>query len=578
MKWGYLLPRLALAAIIWTFFAFAFDPLVRSGLIQLSRSATGTEVEIYDLHTRFFPPSIKIGPLAIASPSQDKNYLATFSGLELKLSGRPLLQRKLIVDEASLLGTDIYVPRTSELAEGPDATKNDGVFHLNYDRIRDKSKQLGKGWLDVLKQSAVEQVDFQRLATVRVSLAVESEWKQRFAQYETRLDQVKQELDSVQSSVKTAEGKTLDKIKTYAESAERVDQLVKEGKRIRDELNGLPQIAQQDFQRIEQARDQDLAQLDELMDSVSPDPQKILHALIGEELFAQVEQVFGWSNTVFQTVKTMRDEPEPERLQGEWIDFSPEGALPGVLFKQIRLSGNVRLKEKIYPFQALVRELSSAPAEYHQPIQLQARVDAEGEVKLAGDLKFYTAQPTHDFAVKFQLPRQKKIQLEDSEKLSLALIADQTECQSRITFRENDFACRVEFKQTPVRFQFESQQSGIKPLAQVVSQALASIDSISATLEGSGSYSQPVWKLESETGEQIARGLKLACRAEIGRQKQELAQQIEELAQKERERLVQKLNQQYSGVIAELEAEEARVQSVIQKVSGKPLDIRSLLR
>lgn len=577
MKWSYLLPRLALAAIIWTFFAFAFDPLVRSGLVQMSQSVTGTQVEIYDLKTGFFPPSLKTGPVAIASPAKDKSYLATFSEMELKLSGRPLLQRNLIVEEASILGMEFNPPRTSDL-EGTDDADAGSAFHLNFDPFRKKSKQLGKAWLDVLKQSAAEQIDLDRLATVRVSKQVESEWKQRFEQYETRLDQVKQELDSVQSSVKTAEGKTLDKIKTYAESADRVDRLVKEGKQIRDELNGLPQIAQRDFQRIEQAKEQDLAQLDELMDSVSPDPQKILHALIGEELSAQVEQVFGWSNLVFQTVKTMRDEPEPERMQGEWIDFQPAGALPDVLFKQIRLSGTARVNQQKYPFQALVRELSSAPTEYQRPIHLQARIDAEGEVKLAGDLKFYLDRPTHDFVVKFQLPRPKTIQLEDSDKLSLVLIADQTECVSQISLREKDFACRVEFRQTPVRFEFASSQSGIKPLAQVVSRALSSIDSVSATLEGSGSYSQPVWKIESETGRQIAQGMKLACQAEIGRQKQELAQQIEELAQRERAELVEKLNQQYSGVLADLEKEETRVQSVIQKVSGRPLDIRRLLR
>lgn len=577
MKWNYLLPRLTLAAIIWVFFAFAFDPLVRSGLIQMSQSVTGTQVEIYDLKTGFFPPAIKTGPVAIASPAKDKSYIATFSEMELKLAGRPLLQRNLIVEEAAILGMEFNPPRSTG-ATAEENSEPGSHFHLNFDPFRKKSKQLGKSWLDVLKQSAVEQLDPDRLATVRVSKQVQQEWKQRFAQYESRVDQVKLELDSVQDSVKTAEGKTLDRIKTYAESAERVDLLVKEGKQMREELNNLPQLAQRDFQRIEEAKDQDLAQLDSLMDSVSPDPEKILHALIGEELTAQLEEMTGWSSMIFQTVRTMRDEPEPERMQGEWIDFRPADALPNVLFKQIKVSGNTRVNQQKYPFQALVRELSSEPTTYRRPIQLQARVEAEGEVRLAGELKFYEQQPTHDFLVKFDLPKQKTIQLENSDKLSLALIADQTECESRISFRENDFTCRVEFKQTPVRFQFDSEQAGIKPLTQVVAQALSTIDSISATLEGSGSYSQPVWRLESETGEQIARGLKLACQAEIGRQKQALAQQIEQLAQQERDQLIEKLNRQYSEVIADLEKEETRVQSVIQKVSGRSLNIRSLLR
>lgn len=577
MKWGYLLPRLTLAALLWTFFAFAFDPLIRSGLVQLGRSLTGTQVEIYDLHTGFFPPSIKTGPVCIPSPKKDKSNLATFSEMELKLSGRPLLQRNLIVEEASISGIELNGPRAYS-EDDFDSSGADSEFQLDLAPFRNKSKQLGRAWLDVLKQSAAEQLDPDRLETVRVSKQVQQEWKQRFASYETRVEQVKQEIDSVQNTVKTAEGKTLDKIRTYAQSAERADLLIKEGKQIRDELNGLPQIAQRDFQRIEQAKDQDLANLDQLMDSVSPDPQKILHALIGDELSAQLGQVFDWSNMIFQTVQLMRDEPEPERLQGEWIDFRPEGALPNVLFKQIHLSGTARANQQKYPFLAVVRNLSSTPQVFQQPIRLQAQLETEAEIKLAGELKFFREEPTHDFVVLFKLPRQKTIQLENSERLSLALTADQTECESHISFQEKQFACRVEFRQTPVHFQLATTRPEMAPLARLLEQALASIDSISATLEGGGSYAQPTWKIESETGKQVAYGLKMACQAELAHQKLELSRQIEQLAQNERDQLIEKLNQQYSGVIAELEAEESRVQEVIQKVSGRPLDIRKLLR
>ncbi|MCA9017156.1 MAG: hypothetical protein KDA77_17625, partial [Planctomycetaceae bacterium] len=404
------------------------------------------------------------------------------------------------------------------------------------------------------------------------------EWKQRFEQYETRLQQVKLEIDSVQNHVKTADGKTLDKIKTYAESAERVDLLVREGKQIRSELNSLPQVAQQDYLRIERAKEQDLANLDQLVDSVSPDPQKILHALIGEELSRQLEQVSGWSGMIFETVKALRDEQEPERMQGEWIDFRRDTALPNILFKKIRLSGNARVDQQKYPFVALIKELSSSPTMYRQPIQLQAQVEAEAEIKFAGDLKFYETVPTHDFVVLFQFPHQKKIKLEDSDKLSLALIADQTECKSYVTLREQDFQCRLEFNQSPVRFEVSTSTAGNQVMAGIVQQTLASIDTITATLHCSGSYEHPEVRLESELGDKIAQGLKLAFQSELVRQKQNMAQQIEQRAGQEREQLVQKLNSQYSAVMAHLEAEESKVQAVIQKVSNRPLDIRRLLR
>lgn len=579
MKWNYLLPRFTLAAIIWFFFAFAFDPLVRSSLISMGQKVTGANVDVLSLQTGFFPPSIKTGSVRIASRSNEQRDLVNFDQLEMKLAGKPLMHRNLIVEEVIISGMEFDTPRTTsgKLSETSSGQPGTG-FHFDTSPFRKTSKEMGKSWLNSLTTSATEQLDPNRLETVRVSKIVQQEWKQRFAQYETRLQQVKLEIDSVQNRVKTAGGKTLNKIKTYAQSAERVDQLIKEGKQIRNELKLLPQIAQQDYQRIEEAKEQDLANLDQMLESVSPDPQKILHALIGEELSQQLEQISGWSKMILQTVRTLQDEHEPERTQGEWIDFRRDSGLPEVLFKKIRLTGAARVNQQKYPFVGMIKDLSSSPTLYQKPIAIQAQVEAEANIKLAGDLKFYENSPTHDFVILFNLPHQKKVTLENSDRLSLVLIADQTECKSHISFREDDFQCRLEFNQTPVRFQLSTSKTNFRAMTGILEHALASIDSISATLHYSGSYKKPELKIESELGQKVSQGLNLALQAEFMRQKQKMSQQVEQLASQEREKLIQKLNGQYSEIIAELEEQESKVQAVIQKVSNRPLDIRRLLR
>ncbi|MCH9654334.1 MAG: TIGR03545 family protein [Planctomycetes bacterium] len=579
MKWNYLLPRFALAAIIWTFFAFAFDPLVRMCLVRTGQSLTGAEVDVVSLQTGFFPPSIKTGPIRIASQTNDKRNLVSFDQIKMKLSGKPLMYRNLIVEEATVSGMEFDSPRSDDDHQSENTSDKQGKgFQFSPQLFRQTSKELGNSWLSVLKKSAVEELDPNRLETVRVSKTIEQEWKQRFAQYDTRLKQVKLEVDSVQNNVKNAAGKTIDKIRTYTQSAERVDLLVRAGKQIRKDLKTLPQIAQQDYKRIEQAKEHDLANLDQLVESVSPDPQKILHALIGENLSQQLEQVLGWSNLMLQSVKTLRDEQEPEPIKGEWINFRRDSSLPDALFKKIRLTGVARVDQLKYPFIGTIKELSSSPSTYRKPIVLQAQIEAEADIKIAGELKFYEDNPTHDFVVLFKLPHQKKITIENSKQLSLDLIAEHTECKSQLSFREHDFQCQLVFTQTPVHFQVAASQSEYQAMASILTQTLASIDSISATLNCSGSYKQPEWRMESELGEKIARGLHLAFQAEISRQKQRMSQQIEQLASQEREKLIQKLNIQYSEVLAHLEEEEVKVQAVIQKVSNRPLDIRRLLR
>lgn len=579
MNWNYLLPRFALAAIVWFFFAFAFDPMIRNGLVSMGQTVTGAKVELSHLQTGFFPPSFKAGPINVASRSNKKRNLVSIDQIEMKLAGKPLLHRNFIVEEAVVSGIEFDVPRSTsgQISENSSQKQKTG-FQFDTQPFRQKSKELGKSWLMSLTDSAKEQLDPDRLETVRVSKTVQLEWKQRFAQYETRLEQIKHEIDSVQNTVKTAEGKTINKIKTYAQSAERVDQLIRDGKQIRSEMKSLPQIAQQDYRRIEEAKERDLAQIDQILESISPDPQNILHAVIGEELSQQLEQVFGWSKTVFQTVSTLQDEREPERIQGEWIDFRRNSHLPGLLFQKVRLSGKARVNKQKYPFTGIIKELSSSPAQYQKPIAIQAQVDAETQIKLAGELKYYEDSPTHDLIVLLTLPHQKKLTLENSDDFSLDLIADHTECKTKITFRENDFQCRLELNQTPARFQFSAPENGEKELAGILTRALSSVDSISATLICSGPYAKPKFTVESELGQQIAQGLNLAFEAEFVRHKQAMTVKIEQLASQQREKLIQQLNGQYSEIIARLNEQESKVQAVIQKVSNRPLNIRRLLR
>lgn len=198
MNWSYLLPRFTLATIIWIFFAFAFDPMVRMGLVKMGQSLTGTDVNVSSLQTGFFPPSINIGSVRIASHADDKRNLVSFDQIEMKLSGKPLMYRNLIVEEATVSGMEFDTPRSAFGQQTDNSSdKQSSKFPFDSNQFRQASKELGNSWLSVLKKSAIEQLDPNHLETVRVSKVIQKEWKQRFAQYETRLQQVRLEVKSV---------------------------------------------------------------------------------------------------------------------------------------------------------------------------------------------------------------------------------------------------------------------------------------------------------------------------------------------------------------------------------------------
>ncbi len=67
MRWTYLISRLLVVGLVWAFVAFGMDPLLRFSAVQTLQTVTGAKADVGNLSTTFFPPSVSIRNLAVAS-------------------------------------------------------------------------------------------------------------------------------------------------------------------------------------------------------------------------------------------------------------------------------------------------------------------------------------------------------------------------------------------------------------------------------------------------------------------------------------------------------------------------------
>ena len=102
MRWSYIAPRLALLVLLWAFFFFAFDPLLKWGLVKGIEKGARARAEIASLKTSFLRPSLKITGLAVGDSMEEYRNLVEFSELSFSAEGAPLLEKKLVVDSAAL--------------------------------------------------------------------------------------------------------------------------------------------------------------------------------------------------------------------------------------------------------------------------------------------------------------------------------------------------------------------------------------------------------------------------------------------------------------------------------------------
>ncbi|HNT97082.1 MAG TPA: hypothetical protein PKK31_02315, partial [Elusimicrobiales bacterium] len=111
MRWSYVAPRLTLLVLLWAFFFFAFDPLLKWGMIKGIEKAAKAKAEIAELETGFFPPRLKMAGLAVGDSSAEFTNVVEFAELSFAAEGKPLLEKKLVVEEGTLKGLRFGTPR-----------------------------------------------------------------------------------------------------------------------------------------------------------------------------------------------------------------------------------------------------------------------------------------------------------------------------------------------------------------------------------------------------------------------------------------------------------------------------------
>src|SRR5512142_1352720 len=99
---------LVLFAVLWALFA---DRLIREVAQEAASESLGTEVDIGRFRILETRAAVEMGAFQMADPFDPGKNLVEFDSLRLKIEPRPLVDMKVVVDEASLTGVRFNVPR-----------------------------------------------------------------------------------------------------------------------------------------------------------------------------------------------------------------------------------------------------------------------------------------------------------------------------------------------------------------------------------------------------------------------------------------------------------------------------------
>ena len=170
MRWTYLLPRVILVGLVWAFFHYGFDPVMRRGMIYSGQRAARAKVEIAGLDTTFFAPTIKAANVQVADRKHPGTNLVEFTDLHAKIEGLPLLKRNYIVEEANVSGLQWGTKRAdSGLLPGEEPDLSDDSNSKMLENIKHELLVRGKDWLAGLADWA--KLDFDPISSRPCGLA-----------------------------------------------------------------------------------------------------------------------------------------------------------------------------------------------------------------------------------------------------------------------------------------------------------------------------------------------------------------------------------------------------------------------
>lgn len=379
IRWSYLAPRLAVLALLWAGGAFALDPLLRRGLEAAGSAALGAKVEVGGLRTRVFPPSLRLSGVAAADPEQPMRNLFEFRAAAFAFEGRPLLEKKVVVPEASLEGLVLGTPRKTSGAL-PDAPPSAGAAALKRWSEEAKSSLSASGSDAKADLAASYKVDPESLESVRLARELEARWPKSLESWQSKTAAFDAEARAkeLEALLKKAEsGGPAEKLAAAAELTKKASELRKGVAELKAGFAAELERAKADLAAARAAKDRDLAAAAAKLKLPVLDAETLTRHLLGPQAAA-------WAARAARLAAAGgggKASPAAASRRGVDVPFPKERSWPRFWLKKLALSGAADFGGPL-ELKGMATDWSTEPALVAEPARLSL-AGAQGERALS---------------------------------------------------------------------------------------------------------------------------------------------------------------------------------------------------
>jgi uncharacterized protein (TIGR03545 family) len=369
IRWTFVMTRLIVVVAIIALLCLGLGPVASYVTVRGIEQATGAKVEIEKATVGLFPPSVHYSGVQVADPRDDKAMrdAVAADSIEFVIDGAALMQRRWVARTGSITGLKIGSDRQSSGHLDPE-------FEVETD-------QSGPSTLDRLVGGAGDQISdtadavVDDLETLKRSKEIRSRWENQYDSLTVRARELEQKIRVIRDRARGIDNPLRDwqeLERTLTEAREARDELVS----VRQTLDDLPGRLQTDLASLEEAKQIDMAKVDQYVPGDLTGAGEFGVDIIAKSVRDQIAKVKSYLDGGKTLANYTVVAPDAERTRGVDHDLTPLDR-PQFMIRRCEIGGMMRAGGDIYAMTGVVENMTPTPAILVEPTR--ARLSLEGK-------------------------------------------------------------------------------------------------------------------------------------------------------------------------------------------------------
>ncbi|EMI43095.1 TIGR03545 family protein [Rhodopirellula sp. SWK7] len=571
IRWRFLLTRVIIVVAILMILALGLGPMATYITVAGLESSTGAKAEIGSAKVGLFPPSIHYANVHVADPRDGKEFRDAFvaDSVDLVIDGDAFMRRRWVVSQAKIAGLQIGTQRDSSghYEDVVDPTQDTDSPSM----ISKMLAQFTNGLTDRAEEIG------ESLETVKTGEEIRRRWESEYADLLRQARDLEQRVKTIRDTAKGIDNPLRDwpeLERTLAEARTAREDLL----RVRAKLDALPDEMQSDLQRLEDARQADLAKVDAYVPGDLSESKNFGIDLISAEIRRSLAQLRGYLDSGRTLANYTVVAPDAERVRGEDFDFLGRNRRPEMLIRECQVDGLMRADGKTYALTGVVENMTPQPELLENPTRARLLLEGPETVQVDYVRDRREGDSLDRLTLHWPQMRVDPVRLGDGSDVAVAISGGQREVWVQLNSQGDDVEGRLVSKQIGVNMHLAVEGKAASSAAVVsMNQSLANVNTIEIDATFKGDWKDLDLDLDTNLGNAFSDAARGAIAKQLEVSKAKLAAKVESVHREQMLSMREWMSKQQTEAQTLLAGADRSIEEMSQKVLSEVGDADSYL-